>query len=251
VEHNDAIGGGSAARTDQNHGPEVLAPQRTRPQRGGLEMTVARNGCKLFEFLFYISLLTTLFGCSGAAPVRFDERWPATTPEYQDATERWMRKATLRSSYQESLDLVAIFKSPEWRAAHAEREAEHRRLVDPERTALVERAKADAEGPHEFELLVTTWDRRENDLDRGSRSVWHLALVDDSGHEHEPIEVVKDKRAPHIVRAEFPAFGDFATAYRATFPRTALVLGPNTRAIRLRMSSERGGVELVWASVRN
>jgi hypothetical protein len=103
-------------------------------------------------------------------------------------------------------------------------------------------------GPYELELLVTTWDRRENDLDRGKKSVWHVVLLDEAGKEIEPIEIVKDKRSAYQLREEFPALGDFATAYIARFPRTQPVLGPNIHAIKLRMSSERGGVELVWAA---
>ena len=68
--------------------------------------------------------------------------------------------------------------------------------------------------------MVTTWDRRENDLDRGKKSVWRVVLVDEHGHEIEPLEIVKDKRPTFTVRAEFPALGDFATPYIARFPRT-------------------------------
>ncbi len=192
--------------------------------------------------------LILLLACGGSPAVQLDESWPNIAPDYRDATHNWTRRTTLSGNYQQSLDFTAIFKSPQWRAAHAARQADHRKLVGSARNALVEQAKADMAGPYEFELLVTTWDRRENDLDRGKRSVWHIALIDDSGQEHEPLEIVKDKRAPHILRAEFPTFGDFATAYIARFPRSALALNPTTRAIRLRMSSERGGVELVWSA---
>jgi hypothetical protein len=129
---------------------------------------------------------------------------------------------------------------------HAARDATFRGLPAEAREQRCQQAKADAAGPYEVELMVTTWDRRENDLDRGKKSIWHVVLVDDSGKEIEPLEIIKDKRPSFTVRAEFPAFGDFATPYVARFPRDAAVLGPNVHAIRLRMSSERGGVELAW-----
>ena len=94
--------------------------------------------------------------------------------------------------------------------------------------------------------MVTTWDRRENDLDRGAKSVWRVRLLDEQGKEIEPLEIVKDKRPPFIVRAEFPALGDFATAYVARFPRTRPILGPDVRQVRLRFSSTRGGIGLTW-----
>ena len=107
-------------------------------------------------------------------------------------------------------------------------------------------AQAEMAGPYEVELLVTTWDRRENDLDRGKKSIWRVVLVDDQDNEIEPLEIVKDKRPSFTLRADYPAFGDFATAYVARFPRDKVVLGPDVKRIRLRMSSVRGGVELEW-----
>ena len=112
---------------------------------------------------------------------------------------------------------------------------------------MIAQAKADMAGPYEVELMLTTWDRKENDLDRGTRSVWHVVLVDDQGAEIAPIEIVKDKRPAYVLKAEFPAYGDFSTAYVARFPRTTPVLGANVHQVRLRMSNERGGLEVAWA----
>ena len=193
-------------------------------------------------------VLACAAGCGGSSAIHLDETWRQTAPDYRDATERWTRRTTMSSEYQESLDIAAVLKSPEWRLAHAARSAEYRGLTGPAREAALAQAKADMAGPYEFELLVTTWDRRENDLDRGKRSVWRVVLVDDADREVEPLEIIKDKRAPYVLRADFPAFGDFATAYIARFPRSAAVLGTAVRAVRLRMSSARGGVELKWAT---
>lgn len=196
-------------------------------------------------------LLAVLFAACAAkpGPVRLTEQWPAQPPsDYDAVTFNWTRTAVLRGQYQEVLDLAATFKSPEWRAAHAARDADHRALTGEARAQRLAQAQAEMAGPYEIELMVTTWDRRENDLDRGAKSVWHVVLVDDAGHEIEPIEIVKDKRPTFTIRSEFPALGDFATAYIARFPRTPPVLGPSVRAVRLRMSSERGGVEIAWAA---
>lgn len=187
--------------------------------------------------------------CGSAPPkVRLTEEWPAKIGGYEAVTGDWTRSTTLRGSYQEVLDLSVTFKSPEWRAAHADREAEHRRLTGEAKDQLVAQAQAEMAGPYEVELLVTTWDRRENDLDRGKRSVWHVVLVDDKGQEIAPLEIVRDKRPAFVVRAEFPAFGDFSIPYIARFPRTVPLLGAGVRQVGLRMSSERGGVEVSWAA---
>jgi hypothetical protein len=164
-----------------------------------------------------------------------------TPTPYQQVTKTWTRKTTMRGPYQEVMQLAAIYKSPEWRRAYAEKDADSRGLGGAARDQRLAQAQADAAGPIEVELLVTTWDRRENDLDRGQRSVWRVRMLDDSGAEIEPLEVVKDKRPMLVVRAEFPAMGDFATAYIAKFPRKA-----EPRAVRVRVSGERGGVSVEW-----
>jgi hypothetical protein len=192
--------------------------------------------------------LVAVAACGDSMPIRLDEAWPTAPHAYEVVTDAWTRDATLRGQYQETLDLRATFKGPDWRAAHAERTADNRGLSGAARDQVLEQAKADMSGPYEFELMLTTWDRRENDLDRGKNSVWHVVLVDDQGHEIAPLEIKRDRRPLYTVRAEFPAMGDFATAYVAQFPRTIQMLGPNVHSLRLRLSGERGGVELVWAA---
>ena len=191
--------------------------------------------------------LVLLVACGPApVPVRLTETWPNKCADYRAVTEAWTRHAVLRGQYQEVLEVTATFKSPDWQCSHAEREADHRQLEGDARTQQLAQAQAAAAGPYEIELMVTTWDRRENDLDHGKKSIWHVVLVDDQGNEIEPTEIVKDKRPTFTVRAEFPELGDFAVPYVARFPRDKAVLGPNVHAIKLRMSSERGGVQLEW-----
>jgi hypothetical protein len=192
--------------------------------------------------------LLVVIGCASAPPrVSLDETWPDKADnKYDKVTWRWTRNAKLHGEYQEVLNLYAVFESPEWRAHHAAKVAADRKLEGQPRDDLIAQARAEMAGPYEVELIVTTWDRKENDLDRGKRSVWRVVLVDEHGKEIAPLEIVKDKRSAGTLKAEFPAFGDFATAYVAKFPRTEPLLGPNVRALRLRMSGERGGVELTW-----
>jgi hypothetical protein len=197
-----------------------------------------------------LALALPLSACGGSPPpVRLTTDWPAEpASDYREVSETWTREASLRAVYQEVLEVHATLKSPEWRAAYAARDAELRGLTGAARQQRLQQAQAEMEGPWEIELMVTTWDRRENDLDRGKRSVWRVVLIDEAGNEVEPLEIVKDKRPAFTVRADYPSFGDFATAYVARFPRTAPILGPGVKNVRLHMSSPRGAVELVWAS---
>lgn len=192
-------------------------------------------------------LVAGLAGCQTGYPaVRLTEDWPNAVRDYEDVVEDWTRRAKLQAEFQEVCELVATLKSAEWRAAHAAHQAELRGLTGEARSELIAKSRADAAGPYEFEVMFTTWDRRENDLDRGKKSVWRVVLLDDSGAEIEPLEIVRDRRPANIVRAEFPGFGEFATPYIARFPRTASIFGPGRREVRLRVSSTRGGLEVQW-----
>lgn len=194
-------------------------------------------------------LMLMLAACASTAPsVKLTEEWPAKVGDYDDVTEQWSRSTNMHRDYQEALRLTGIFKSPAWREAHAIKEASDRKLTGEARDALLAQAKAEAAGPYEVELLVSTWDRAENDLDRGKRSVWRVVLVDDSGKEILPLEIVRDKRPPWTLRAEFPTLEDFTIPYIVRFPRDTPLLGDGVKQLRLRMSSERGGVELRWSA---
>ena len=195
-------------------------------------------------------LLTVVLAACGASnpAVRLDETWPTEAGDYEDVTEEWTRKAILRGQYQEVLELAATFKSPAWRAASAAKDAELRGLGPPARDARMAQARAEAAGPYELEVMITTWDRRENDLDRGKKSIWRVVILDEAGNEIEPLEIVKDKRPAFAIRAEFPAFGDFATAYIVRFARTPPLLGPDVKKLRLRVSSVRGAAEVIWST---
>ncbi|MBL0219254.1 MAG: hypothetical protein IPQ07_35965 [Myxococcales bacterium] len=194
-----------------------------------------------------ILLVSFAVACGAADPrVRLAGEWPPRAGDYVTVTQEWTRSAVLRGSYQEVMELSATLKSPEWHAAHAEKDAKNRGLVGEAKAQRIAQAQADAAGPYELELMVTTWDRRENDLDRGKKSVWRVVLLGPDGNEIVPLEIVRDKRPAFVVRSEFPAFGDFATAYIVRFPREANILGPDVKQVRLRISGERGGLQVNW-----
>jgi hypothetical protein len=197
------------------------------------------------RLLFAVVWLCASCGAT-SPPVRLTEDWPTTIRDYGDVVQTWTRRSELRGDYQEVCELVATLKSPEWRASHALHDAEIRALTGDAREQYLTQARAEVAGPFELEVMVTTWDRRENDLDRGKKSVWRVVLIDEQGQEIEPLEIVKDRRPVFVVRAEFPALGEFATPYIARFPRTAAIFGSAARQVRLRMSSPRGGLEVVW-----
>jgi hypothetical protein len=178
-------------------------------------------------------VVCALAGCAGRSP-------------YERTTETWTSNAQMRQRYQEALQVAVTFKSLAWREAFARKDAEDRGLVGPALERMLVQARADAAGPLEFQMIVTTWDRRENDLERGKKSVWRVRLLDDQGMEIEPLEIVRDKRPDYIIGAEFPAMNGFAEAYIARFLRDRI---RDLSKVRMHLSSPRGGVQLGWAGV--
>lgn len=187
-----------------------------------------------------------LAGCGGASPVVFGETWPSQVGSYQEVTAAWTRHAELNAGYQEALVVDATFKSAEWRAASIDRTARLGGFDSTQRAALTQQAQKELAESYEVQLLVTTWDRRENDLHRGARSVWKVVLIDDAGVAIEAATIERDRRPENVLRAEFPALGDFSQAYIAKFPKRVDVMRPGARAFKVRIWGARGAVEMVW-----
>jgi hypothetical protein len=204
----------------------------------------ARAGARLG---WLISAAMAMVSCAGAPPrVPLTNEWPTSADTYESSTRQWTRSANLSASYQQVISLDATLMAPPWRAARARRDAALHALGPTSRDALFTKARQETLGPWEFELLVTTWDRRENDLHRAKRATWKVVLLDDQGNELEPTEIVRDRRPAHMLRADFPHMGDFAEAYIARFPKDKPVLGAAVKQVRLRVVSVRGAIEVSW-----
>ena len=201
----------------------------------------------------YVLALCLLVGCgAGQKPqIRLTEQCNVQPAgDYEDVTEVWTRNASFRDAYQETASVNVTFHSPDWRVARAARDADNRKLEGEQRNAFMQQACADAAGDLEFMVLLVTWDRNENDLDRGARSVWTVRLLDERGTEIPYREIIKDRRPFQAVRADYPKYGNFAKAYVVRFPRPAAeepqILGPNVKKLRVVLSQPRGTLEATW-----
>lgn len=199
--------------------------------------------------MILLALMGSLSACGAPpTPVALNEAWPTAPGQYDQVNRAWTRQGVLREFDQQVVEVFATFKSPAWRAAHLAHTTETRKLAPEARTALEELHKKSTIEFHEVQLLVTTWDRAENDLQKGVSSVWTLALHDDKGGVVEPVSITRDKRPLAVIRAEYPEMGDFAIAYIVRFPRSLQVLRQDAKQLSMTMSSTRGAVELVWQS---
>lgn len=195
-----------------------------------------------------LAALASGCGARSAGPVSLDGTWPEKPGSYRAVHEQWTRHGALRKYPSIVLEVYATFKSPAWRAAHAMYLAERQNMSNAARAVLLEQTRQVSETePYEVQLLVTTNDRRENDLTKGKRSVWRVVLVDPQGNEIEPLSIERDRRPREVIAAEYPDLDDFAEPYVARFPRDVALLGPDVMKLALKMGSARGGVELVWS----
>lgn len=203
-----------------------------------------------FSLAVCLALVTPLVSVNGCArtpgSISLSRDWPVEPDSYKRAYRDWTRHGRLRSDYQQVLDVYATFKSPAFRSAYAARKARNANLSADEANALQGAEQAASAGAYEIQLLVTTWDYRENDLHKGPSSLWRVALNDDQGNEVVAESIVRDRRPTRMLRSEYPDMGDFAIAYVARFPRTVELLRDDATRFTLRLSSARGAVMLTW-----
>jgi hypothetical protein len=196
-----------------------------------------------------LAVVAMLAGCPKpvAAPV-LDGTWPAAAGTYETVTASYTRDASIERDYQLVAKAHATLLAPPWRAAWIRSRTERGKLGAEGRAELEAAQHQADESAWEIEIVLSTWDRDENDLDRGEKSIWRVVMIDPDGHEVAPIEIVRDRRPDDTVRTEFPAYDSFSRAYLVRFPKTAKLLGPGVTKVGLRLSSARGGMEMYWTA---
>ena len=200
-------------------------------------------------------LLASAIGCGSAPPtVPLTGAWPAQAAadfddlddHYQEQTALWTRRGRVRTGYREVLIVDATLASPPWLAAKAARDGALAGDNAAERDARLAKVQADDATGYVVHLLVATWDRRENNLDRGAAASWAPVLIAENGARLSPSKIARDKRPRPVLRAEFAHLGDFAEAYTVTFPRDVALFRDDAKQIRMRLIGTEGAVELSW-----
>ena len=211
-------------------------------------MTAARRRAAPWLAVAVVALVA---GCASVLrpPVALDGAWPSeplTADDFKKIDRQLTRHAILRAGFQQVLDVHATLRTPRWRAAWAEREIAVRALPEADAVGLRAEARAAAEGDYEVTLVVVAYERAENDLDHGERSIWRLSLIDDAGVETAASDIVRDRRPRDVLSTELATYGDFAEVYVARFPRNAAALRPGAREVSLKIAGTRGRVVLTW-----
>jgi hypothetical protein len=192
-----------------------------------------------------------LAGCASShAPVSLAEPSPPpTAKQYVDELKRWTRHGELLHDFDAALEVDATLRSPEFRAAFADKYVKLYRIA-PE-TAIQVRGEllADGADTYEFHLETATHDYALNELG-GARSVWRITLVDDEGHEVTPTEILATRVKRELDLAMYPYANYFSRGWRIRFPRVradgAPLIGADARSLTLRLSGPAGSIDLLW-----
>lgn len=201
-------------------------------------------------WLAMLSLLspgTGAMGCVASDPVvQLQPSKAINATDYKSVLGRWTRRDEVYDGLFSVIFVHATFYSPEFRKAFVNRfpefygrgSGEGRRLTleDP-----------DAESHWAFFLAASTPNQTWNDLSRDD-SIWRVTLRSDGGPE------VNAKVRPIKINANlktfFPYLTPFAVGYGLDFPLVTLqgqpLITPQTRMIRLRISSALGAAEMAW-----
>jgi hypothetical protein len=197
--------------------------------------------------------LGTLFtaGC-GAANRVVSLAEPTRAPpasEYVDQVKKWTRHAHLREDFDIALDIDATLRSPEFRAAYAEKFIRVYRvgpaLADQKRIEL----RTDGANTYELHIETQTHTYELNDL-VPNKKIWRLGLLNDRNQEVQALEIQSLKDRPEVAAAFYPYAGLFSRGWRVRFPTVLAdgtpLVGPDTASLTLRISGPQGSVDLVW-----
>jgi hypothetical protein len=192
-----------------------------------------------------------LVGCAGAPPPvsLADPTTPPTAKQYVDQLKKWTRHGHLLNDFDAALDVDATLRSPEFRAAYAEKYLKVYR-VGPDRAAKVRGdILSDGADTYEFHVETATHDYDLNDL-VGSKTVWRVTLVDDQQHEVLPTEISLVRERKRLDAEFYPYATLFSRGWRVRFPRTRIdgspLVGNDTKSLTLRFAGPQGSVDLVW-----
>lgn len=202
--------------------------------------------------LVLASLTCLLMASCGASAVSMRQATRDFTPgDYEGVYGRWTRSADEFDFGRlgEVLHVTATFESWEFRWAYVVRYGSDHSFTTDERTHLLEETLVDARTRHRFFVTLGHPIYRDADL-TGITSDIRVLLVEPSGRQVEPIEVVRIPRPSADQRRYFPSIHRQRHTFRIAFPALgedgAPSIPENATFVVLRFASAAGTVNLRW-----
>lgn len=171
--------------------------------------------------------------------------------DYDDVREKWTRKGDLitLSQLDNLLETTATYESWDFRWSYVVRYVEDYRLTVDQRAKLLDKTLAETQTGHHFFVAITGGEHRYNDLTKPD-SAWIVRLIDSTGNEIAPDEIVAIKRPNTIERTYYPYVTVFHQVFRIRFPRSTPegkpAIANNADWFGLRFAGALGSSELTW-----
>jgi hypothetical protein len=171
--------------------------------------------------------------------------------DYESVMRKWTRTEHLFavSELENFLTATATFESWDFRWAYVVRYVQDYRLTIEQRKKLLERTLEETRGRHQFFVALYGGERRNSDLTKPD-SAWIVRLIDDTGNETAPEDIVSISKPNALERTYFPYNSVHRLAFRIRFPRTTAdgrpTISPQAKWFGLRFAGAQGNSELVW-----
>lgn len=171
--------------------------------------------------------------------------------DYDRVLKHWTRSARLLSVAQldNVLMVTATFESWDFRWAYVMRYGDDYRLTVDQRRALLERSLAETRNEHQFYLALSAQKHKWGDLGTEAPA-WIIRLIDDTGSETAPSEIVEIRRPGAIEYTYFPYTTPWRRVYRVSFPVVRAdgqpTISKQAHALGLRFAGAQGNDELTW-----
>jgi hypothetical protein len=192
-----------------------------------------------------------LGGCSTTKVTLAEGPREYVATDYDAVLDRWTRTERLFSlpELENYLTATATFESWDFRWAYVVRYVQDYRLTIDQRKKLLEKALDETRAKHQFFVALYGGERKYNDLTKPN-SAWIVRLIDDTGNETAPQEIVAVKKPNAIERNYFPYNTIYRMAFRIRFPSVASDGRPTISAqakwFGLRFAGAQGNSELTW-----
>jgi hypothetical protein len=171
--------------------------------------------------------------------------------DYESVLRKWTRTEHLiaLSELENFLTATATFESWDFRWAYVVRYVQDYRLTIDQRKKLLEKTLEETRQRHQFFVAIYGGERRYNDLTK-PESAWIVRLIDDTGNETAPEEIIGIKRPNALERTYYPYNTVWRQGFRIRFPRVKPdgrpTISPSARWFGLRFAGAQGNTELIW-----
>jgi hypothetical protein len=195
--------------------------------------------------------LLTLSGCATQTVNLGEGPREYVATDYENVLRHWTRTEQLISfqDLDNFLTATSTFESWDFRWAYVVRYVQDYRLTIEQRKKLLEKTLDETRLRHQFFVAIHGGERKYNELTRPD-SGWIVRLIDDTGNETAPQEIIAIKRPNALERNYFPYNTVFRQAFRIRFPRVAAdgrpTISASAKWFGLRFAGSQGNTELIW-----